>query len=59
MIVVRRKSEQDAIQVAAAAAKRAGKKLEGNLRWHGDLGPCYREIGTKDGETIRVLEPKR
>lgn len=56
-IEVRRKEGEDAIRVAAEAARKAGVRLQGNLRWYGAMGPAFREIGTTDGRTIRVLEP--
>ena len=45
----------DASQIAAAAARRAGTTLAGNMRWHGDLYPAYRLIATTDGRVVRVV----
>ena len=46
----------DASQIAAAAARRAGTTLAGNMRWHGDLYPAYRLIATTDGRVVRVVD---
>ncbi len=57
LIVIRRPVNGDAVQIAALAAKEHGTRLAGNIRWYGAMGPVYREIGTQDGRTIRVVEP--
>jgi len=56
-IITTRKSRDDASRVAAQAARDAGTKLAGNLRWYGCYSPAYREAPTADGRTIRVQEP--
>lgn len=54
-IIVTRKPNEDASQVAAQAARNAGTKISGNLRWYGE--PSHREANTEDGRGVRVVEP--
>ena len=56
-IIVRRQDGEDASQVAKRAAEENNTSLEGNLRWYGAMGAAYREIGTADGRTIRIVDP--
>ncbi len=44
--------------MAAETARTHGTTLVGNIRWYGASGPKYREVLTKDGRTIRIIEPR-
>jgi hypothetical protein len=61
-IVVTRQRDEDASQVAAAAAKAAGTKLDGNLRWYDQLPGSdrvvmrHRQAPTADGRIVVVRE---
>lgn len=57
IIEVRRTTEQDASTLVAQVARAHGTCTIGNMRWRGGMGPHYRDIGTQDGRTIRIMEP--
>ena len=57
IIRITRKVNEDAIILIKKAAKTNNLHLIGNMRWRGNQGPFYRDIGTKEGVRIIINEP--